>query len=251
MNDKIFGRIYLITNKVNGKLYIGQTTRTLKARFRGHVDRSKNKINSMPVDHAIKKYGQENFEIKEICVAYSQEELNILEGKYINLYNTLDKRIGYNVKTVDINGKVKHSQTTKDKISQAGKKRRGRVFSNSSSKYIGVRFKANKWEVVITINSKQVYIGRYNNEIEAAQAYDIAELNYAGDNAILNFPELKEQYLQGKVNPCQSKRNKIHSTVVGVGYHKKSQQWRYRKTGCKIKYFKTKEEAEDYAKTVA
>lgn len=33
---KIFGIIYKINNKINGKIYIGQTTRTLKVRWRIH-----------------------------------------------------------------------------------------------------------------------------------------------------------------------------------------------------------------------
>jgi predicted GIY-YIG superfamily endonuclease len=33
----VYGSIYLITNSVNGKVYVGQTTKTLQQRWAGHV----------------------------------------------------------------------------------------------------------------------------------------------------------------------------------------------------------------------
>jgi hypothetical protein len=53
-------------------------------------------------------------------------------------------------------------------------------YKDSSSKYKGVYFDKNnnKWKASITINYKQIYIGRYQTELEAAQAYN----NYIDQN---------------------------------------------------------------------
>ena len=42
----------------------------------------------------------------------------------------------------------------------------------TSSKYIGVtKLKDGKWQASISYKSKNIYIGRYNTEVEAHQAY--------------------------------------------------------------------------------
>lgn len=55
--------IYKITNKINGKVYIGQTTDSLSRRKSGHIQAatsgSKSKLYS-----AMRKYGVENFEFE-------------------------------------------------------------------------------------------------------------------------------------------------------------------------------------------
>jgi hypothetical protein len=62
---------------------------------------------------------------------------------------------------------------------------------NPSSKYKGVswnRYKK-KWSVQIRYNSKSKFIGFFENEIEAAKAYDKAAKIHHGEFAVLNFPD--------------------------------------------------------------
>ena len=61
---------------------------------------------------------------------------------------------------------------------------------NPSSKYKGVSFKkrTKKWEVQIHYDRKSKFIGSFNNEIEAAKAYDEAAIKYHKEFAVLNFP---------------------------------------------------------------
>lgn len=63
---------------------------------------------------------------------------------------------------------------------------------NSTSKYKGVSFdKCRKlWRVVIKVNKKQVYVGRFDSEIEAATAYNEAAKKYFKEYARLNQIEL-------------------------------------------------------------
>lgn len=97
--DKYEGFIYLITNNVNGKQYIGQTTQTIAKRFRSHKNRSKNP--QQYIHNAMHSYGVENFSIKQVekvCENTNEELSKILdelEMYYIKIYNTLSPN-GYN-----------------------------------------------------------------------------------------------------------------------------------------------------------
>lgn len=90
----MFGLIYIITNSINDKVYIGQTIQTLQERWQGHCRKacSVNEAN-MQIKRAIFKYGKENFKIEELekCKV---EELDEKEIYYISLYNAFVK--GYN-----------------------------------------------------------------------------------------------------------------------------------------------------------
>lgn len=81
--------IYKITNKINGKAYIGQSKHT-KRRWREHV----NGLENSTISNAIKKYGEENFifEMLEVC---SIEDLNSREIYYIDKFKTFGE--GYNM----------------------------------------------------------------------------------------------------------------------------------------------------------
>jgi group I intron endonuclease len=87
------GTIYKITNKITGKVYIGQTTREASARFKDHC---RDKRQTRYLSNAIFKYGKSNFVFEEICSAVSIETLNELETYFITLFNTLSPN-GYNL----------------------------------------------------------------------------------------------------------------------------------------------------------
>jgi group I intron endonuclease len=92
--QKIYGIIYKVTNKVNGKAYIGQTI-NLKERMRTHIrDALNNRYNSH-FHKAIRKYGISNFEWKIVAKCNSIEELNRAEVEMIRRYDTFNN--GYNL----------------------------------------------------------------------------------------------------------------------------------------------------------
>lgn len=104
--------IYKITNKVNGKIYIGQTTQSTKPKRRwlSHLSNARRGVKS-PLYNAMRKYGQENFEHEIIDGANSDTELNYKEIHYIHKYNCISPN-GYNLKL----GNQPHVYT-KDKLS--------------------------------------------------------------------------------------------------------------------------------------
>lgn len=111
--------LYKITNKTNGKIYIGQTRCSIFHRFYQHCMPSSK---STAIRNAIQKYGKHNFTIEEIGGANSQSELNYLEWFNIIKHNSLAPN-GYNL--IDggwCSGKM--SDEVKNKISIAHKGRK-------------------------------------------------------------------------------------------------------------------------------
>lgn len=104
INSKPYGIIYCITNKVNGKRYIGQTTRTVSERFNGHLY-SFGRNGCPLLSAAIKKYGKEAFDVFVIGSAATQYELDLLEIKLIEQYRTTDRALGYNIAPGGFGGK--------------------------------------------------------------------------------------------------------------------------------------------------
>lgn len=91
--------IYKFTNKINNKIYIGQST-NLENRYQSH---KRNYLNSKLTAYnsafyqALRKYGFNNFdyEILEASDSFSIDDLNNLEIKYIKLYDSYNN--GYNM----------------------------------------------------------------------------------------------------------------------------------------------------------
>lgn len=88
--------IYMIKNKTNGKMYIGQTTRSFKRRFSEHIRKSK--VNEH-LKNAFLKYGYDGFHYIIIDTTDTIEKLNELETYYIKLYDTINREKGYNFNT--------------------------------------------------------------------------------------------------------------------------------------------------------
>ena len=99
---------------VNGKQYVGQTTRTLEQRWREHCAANSQ---CTYLHNAIVKYGKENFKVEQIDIALDQEELDYKEQQYIKCYNTLAPN-GYNLETGGSSGK-RLSEITCYKISES------------------------------------------------------------------------------------------------------------------------------------
>ena len=85
-----------VENKINGKIYIGQTIRTLEKRKSDHINDTF-EGSSLPFHNAIKKYGQYNFGWKILEECNSIEELNEKEEYWIRKLNTISPN-GYNLR---------------------------------------------------------------------------------------------------------------------------------------------------------
>lgn len=121
MKKDIYGVIYKITNNIDRKSYIGQTSQKggFDRRYKHNIEKY---TNNPHLKRAIHLYGIENFIIeKKLDIAYSKEELDTLEEKYIKEFNTINPRYGYNLKSGGSNGKLSEETKLKLKIANLGK----------------------------------------------------------------------------------------------------------------------------------
>ena len=81
--------VYCLTNRVNGKKYIG-ITNNLKRRWRRHCFRNS------AIGYAIRKYGRDNFRISVLYSSLPLLTAQVLEGRLIVEMNTLAPS-GYNI----------------------------------------------------------------------------------------------------------------------------------------------------------
>lgn len=92
--------VYAHINKINGKMYIGQSC-NVRERWRC---KGKNYFNSIKFFRAIKKYGWDNFIHIVIKDNMSIEEADIVEKQMIELFNTINN--GYNLKEGGARGEL-------------------------------------------------------------------------------------------------------------------------------------------------
>ncbi len=109
--------VYIHVNKINKKVYIGQTSQKPERRW------GKNGYNykkSSYFELAIQKYGWDNFEHIILKDNLTQEEANYWEKYYIEQYDSTNRDRGYNLTTGGNNFKVV-SEETRKKLSDAKK----------------------------------------------------------------------------------------------------------------------------------
>ena len=107
--------VYKITNLVNNKVYIGQTTKTLQSRKLRHIQDANNNVDTY-FARAILKYGANSFKWQVICICPNMDSLNKTEQYYIAYYNSMDNTVGYNLQS---GGKYCiMSDRTKEKLSR-------------------------------------------------------------------------------------------------------------------------------------
>ena len=90
------GIIYKVTNKENGKIYIGQTIQTLNERKNKHYYKARQEEYTTHFINALRKYPEEVFTWEIIDEEETQEALDEKEKYWIAYYNSVEE--GYNTK---------------------------------------------------------------------------------------------------------------------------------------------------------
>ena len=122
--------IYMIQNKVNNKIYIGQAV-DIEKRWGDHRHGLTNRCNeNRHFINAWKRDGEENFEFT-VLLECEESDLNMYEEYYIFELMTYDPRVGYNK---DYGGKSgRPTEETKRKIGEA---RKGKQLSEETKRKI-------------------------------------------------------------------------------------------------------------------
>lgn len=188
------GFIYKVTNKVNGKAYIGQTRYTVEFRWRQHQHKKDNAY----FHHAIQKYGADNFNVVvlEECDVSQLDEREIF---YIAKYDTFNN--GYNM---TIGGGGKKKIYTDDQYEEI----EGLYKSGFSSNKIALLFNVDKVTIVKILKSLGVKLrerkGIHINHQEFQElvedyksGYSLRELAKRYD---VSAPGLKEYLLKRGVD---------------------------------------------------
>lgn len=184
--------IYRFKNKVNGKVYIGQTIKPFRKRVIQHMTNSRptTKCRKSYFHNALNKYGFEKFDVSIIERCSSQQELDERERYWIAYYNATDKKYGYNIDSGGSMGKrtkplsAEHKQKLLD--ANLGKHRseetKLRLSNINKEKWKGSEFRETRLKQIKCIgwNKKSVYQydlnGNFIKEWECG--YDVCEYLY-------------------------------------------------------------------------
>ena len=210
MEKEIYGIIYLIRNKINNKVYIGQTTQDGGFDRRYHTKDGIKDTHNEHLRNSINKYGIENFYInKEFDIAYSKEELDKLEDMYIKIYNTTDDRYGYNKQDGGANGKM--SNETKEKLRQA--KSKSIICLNTNEVFNSAK-EAGEYYNIENTNITKCLKGRRNSKF-AGRLKDGTPLVWLYYEDYIN---MTKEEIANKINEaCNSKvANRISKKVICI-----------------------------------
>ncbi len=226
--------IYKITNRINGKAYIGQASGSFKDRYKGgnwwkHT-------HSIYLKRSVKKHGLSNFTVDFLSEGVKNiAELNKLEEFYIKEYNTLHPN-GFNLNTGGGAG-GKMCDSSRDKLAL--------VVSNGKNRTI-----------------KNHYTGEIFNFINVTRFCNEKNLCRSGINEVLNYtiknhkgwilpdtilkvyqivsPEGKTyDILEGEIKTFSDRFNlcntQIYNVLIGVYPHHK--RWRLPGTSLKNRVY--------------
>lgn len=101
--------IYKTTNIINGKIYIGQSTKNDPDYFGS----------GLAITRAIKKYGKVHFTREILSETNDYELLQYLEMFWIIIYDSNNRNVGYNIRCGG--SQSKHSESTKEKMKISSK----------------------------------------------------------------------------------------------------------------------------------
>lgn len=137
MEFNMYGQIYKITNNINNKLYVGQTTKNLEERLREHFQNADN-LKNFTLSNAIRKYGKDNFSIDQIDTADTKDDLNKKEIYWINYYKSFDINYGYNM-TLGGDGGNTYMNRSEDQMSITRKKisQKAKMHNSNHGQYVG------------------------------------------------------------------------------------------------------------------
>lgn len=202
--------IYKATNKINGKLYIGQTVRALDVRIAEHK-RHKN----TPFDKAVQVYGADNFDFEVIDTAETIDELNRKEKYWVNYYNAFGKN-GYNAcegggNTVGYH----HTEESKKKMSVAHKGK----WDGQNNPFYGKKHNAETKAKMSASRAGRIITDEWRKHLSESSPYKVRVHNIETDEIFNSIKEAADKY---NIKPTHITRVCRGRRKSSGGYH-----WEY------------------------
>lgn len=154
--------IYKITNLINNKIYIGQTTKTAECRFDRHW-KERNCFDRY-LHKALRKYNKNDFKIEVLASAKCKKDLDFLEIYFIKYYNSNNCEIGYNL-TLGGEGGLRSPEA----IEKGAKKLRGKKRPKSVCKKISKGLKGRKMteaQIKKSVKNRKANSGYKNSQLK-------------------------------------------------------------------------------------
>ena len=107
--------VYQHINKINGKVYIGMTSRSLKERFGNNGN---NYTTSPSFFNAIQEYGWDNFDHIILYEGLTESEACKMEQKMISKFDSMNPEFGYNQASGG-NNNFKMAKEAREKLSKS------------------------------------------------------------------------------------------------------------------------------------
>ena len=229
---EVYGIIYKATNRINGKMYVGQTIKLLNIRMSEHICHALLKKDNMYFHKAIRKYGKKNFIWEVVAECNLLKELNKAEIEMVKKYNTFAN--GYNL-TEGGEGKLgsNHTEETKRKISESNKGKNHHRYGKDNPSFGKTRSEETKKKI------SEAHKGKKHTE-ETKKKMSIAKKGKRGDKVpnakkyIIITPEGEEIFVHGLREFCRNyTEEKLCRSCLGNIANGKQKQHK----GYKCKYW--------------
>jgi group I intron endonuclease len=171
-HDKGKSGIYIITNKINNKVYIGQSIDLWTRINEGYLQKlPKNKGHNRHLQRAWNKYGEESFTFEIIEYVDDYEKLNERETYWMHKYKSYDKIFGYNIDPIGGSKrgtKVSEEQKRKQSIAISGKN--NGMYGKTHSDEVKLKLAEAHAVPIIQLDKKGNFIREWKSVKDAADS---------------------------------------------------------------------------------
>lgn len=221
--------IYKLTNDINGLIYVGCTTQTLKRRLQGHKDLYKKKQSA--IYKAMQEFGFDSFSVS-ILEQGDNEDIRYEREKYwIATLNSMNPSIGYNMSIGGL-GVIGYKFTKEDKIKMSNS-HKGKKLSEETKKNLSLAMKGR-----FTGDSNSFYGRHHTEETKAKTKATKIRLNICkaviGINLktgeIVKFGSIADAgrfILKSRKTTLHTIRNCINEALKGRNKTAYGYKWRY------------------------
>ena len=187
------GYIYLIENKVNGKKYVGKTYGSISRRWSEHLS-DMNRELTRPLYRAMRKYGIDSFEIREVEFTDNPEEREKYWISYYDSYNN-----GYNA-TLGGDGRLTFPYTNEEVIQK--------YYELKSANKVALYFKCDCETILVRLRNSNIPLDQdFYVEDRSWRAKKVRQYSLEGDllRSFSSYSEAARWLIENKITEAQVK----------------------------------------------